>query len=243
MQALSYDLHIHSCLSPCGDNDSTPANIVGMAYLKGLDVIALCDHNTAKNCPAALKCADAYGVTLICGMEITTDEEVHVICLMPSLEKALELDEYVNARLGDVENRPEIFGDQLIMDCDDNIIGRESKLLINATAISFEDVFPLAESLGGVAIPAHVDKAANSLIANLGFIPPDSSFKTAEVRHLERLEELSGAHPYLSSCKIITNSDAHYLQDINEAVNFLHAREKSAAAVIEALKNPKGTGK
>lgn len=242
MLALSYDLHIHSCLSPCGDNESTPANIVGMAYIKGLDVIALCDHNTAKNCPAAAEVAKAYGVTLICGMEITTEEEVHVVCLMPSLEAALELDEYVNARLSPVENRPEIFGDQLIMDCDDNIIGRESKLLINAVSISFEEVFPLARSFGGVAFPAHVDKAANSLISNLGFVPPNSTFKTAEVKYPQRLEELTRAHPYFSSCKIITNSDAHYLQDINEAKNFLHAEEKTAAAVIDALKNPQGTG-
>lgn len=239
MLSLSYDLHIHSCLSPCGDNESTPANIVGMAYVKELDVIALCDHNTSKNCIAASEAAEAYGKTFICGMEITTEEEVHVVCLMPSLEKALELDEYVNQRIMPIENNPEIFGEQLILNSDDETIGHEDKLLINATTISFSQVFPLVESMGGIAIPAHIDKQANSLLANLGFVPPDSTFKTVELKNLKKLPELKQQHDYLNHCKAITNSDAHYLRDINEPVNFLHAEENSVLAVIDALKNPK----
>lgn len=238
MLSLSYDLHIHSCLSPCGDDESTPANIVGMAYVKGLDVIALTDHNTARNCVAAKEVADAYGITLVCGMELTTDEECHVVCLLPTLEKALELDEYVAKKIMKVQNSPEIFGNQLIMDSDDNIIGRREELLINACAISFEDVFPLVESMGGVAIPAHVDKSTTSVISNLGFIPPDSTFRTAEFKDLSKLENFRRMHPYLNTCKAITSSDAHYLGDINEPVNFLHVREKSPEAVIDALLHP-----
>lgn len=238
MLSLSYDLHIHSCLSPCGDNESTPANIVGMAYVKGLDVIALADHNAARNCIAAKEAADAYGVTLICGMELTTEEECHVVCLLPTLEKALELDRYVSQRLLPVKNNPEIFGEQLIMNSDDEIIGHEEKLLINATSISFTEAFPLVESMGGVAIPAHVDKSTTSVISNLGFIPPECTFKTAEIKNISRLDEFRKNYPYLQGCKIITDSDAHYLKDINEPVNFLHAKEKSAEAVIEALLHP-----
>ena len=239
MLSLSYDLHIHSCLSPCGDNESTPANIVGMAFVKELDVIAICDHNTSKNCAAASEVAKAYGKTLICGMEITTEEEVHVVCLMPDLNKALELDEYVNKRIMPIENNPDIFGEQFIFISDDEIIGHENKLLINATTISFSEVFPLVKDLGGVAVPAHIDKQANSLLANLGFIPPDSTFKTVELKNLNNLTELKENHDYLNRCKAITSSDAHYLRDINEPVNFLHAEENSALAVIETLKNPK----
>lgn len=239
MLSLSYDLHIHSCLSPCGDNESTPANIVGMAFVKGLDVVALTDHNAARNCPAAKEVADAYGVCFIPGMEITTEEEVHVVCLLPTVEKALELDEYVHKRLLPVKNNPEIFGEQLITDSDDNVIGKEELLLINATSISFSECFPLAESFGGVAIPAHIDKSANSLIANLGFIPPESTFNTVELKRPQKYEELKALHPYLEKCRVITSSDAHYLQDINEPVNFLHAEEKSPQAIINALKSLK----
>lgn len=238
MLSLSYDLHIHSCLSPCGDDESTPANIVGMAYVKGLDVIAITDHNTALNCVAAKEVADAYGITLLCGMELTTDEECHVVCLLPTLEKALELDEYVAKKIMRIQNDPAIFGNQLIMDSDDNIIGKRDELLINACLISFEEVFPLVESMGGVAIPAHVDKSTTSVISNLGFIPPDSTFKTIEVKNLSRLDGLKEAHPYFKTCKAITSSDAHYLGDINEPVNFLHVREKSPEAIIDALLHP-----
>lgn len=238
MLSLSYDLHIHSCLSPCGDDESTPANIVGMAYVKGLDVIALTDHNTAQNCIAAKEVADAYGITLICGMEITTDEECHVVCLLPTPEKALELDEYIAERLMKVKNEPAIFGNQFIMDSDDRVIGEREHLLINAASISFEEVFPLVESMGGVAIPAHVDKSTTSVISNLGFIPPDCTFKTAEFRRLSNVEAFRENHPYLRNCKIITSSDAHYLGDINEPQNFLHAKENSPEAIIDALLNP-----
>ncbi len=238
MLSLSYDLHIHSCLSPCGDNESTPANIVGMAYVKGLDVIALSDHNSSKNCVAAKEVADAYGVTLICAMELTTSEECHVLMLMPSLEKALELDEYVHQRIMPIQNSPELFGEQLVKNSDDETVGIEDTLLISATSISFSQAFPLAESFGGVALPAHVDKSTTSVISNLGFIPPDSTFKSFEMKNISRLEEFRSGYPYLQNCKAITNSDAHYLQDINEPVNFLHAEEKSAAAVIEALRHP-----
>lgn len=238
MLSLSYDLHIHSCLSPCADNESTPANIVGMGYVKGLDVIAISDHNSSKNCVAAKKVADAYNKTLVCGMEITSSEEVHVLSLLPSLDKALELDEYVNKRIVEIKNNPKIFGDQLIMDEDDNIIATEDKLLINATTISFLDVFDIVESLGGVAIPAHIDKQTNSLLSNLGMIPVESKFKTVEVKNIDNFEGLKTVHSYLNNCKAITNSDAHYLKDINEPINFLHAEENSAEAIIYALKNP-----
>lgn len=237
MLSLSYDLHIHSCLSPCGDNQSTPANIIGMAYVKGLDVVALTDHNTAKNCLAAQKVADAYGVCFIAGMEITTEEEVHVVCLLPTVEKALELDEHINSLILPIPNQPEIFGEQLVVDGDDNVIATEPKLLINATSLSFQEVFPLVESYGGVAIPAHIDKPSNSLIANLGFVPPDSEFNTIEVKNRDNYPELEKNHSYFKGCRVITNSDAHYLQDINEPVNYLHAKEKTPQAVINALKS------
>ena len=110
MPDLSYDLHIHSCLSPCGDDDMTPANIVGMAMIKGLDLIAVTDHNSCKNCPAVLTMAEAYGLTALPGMELTTSEEVHVVCLFADLKDALAFDEYVYSHLMAVPNNEKIFG-------------------------------------------------------------------------------------------------------------------------------------
>ena len=232
---LYYDLHIHSCLSPCGDQDMTPANIAGMAAVKGLDVIAVTDHNSCKNCPAVLAAAREYGVLAIPGMEICTQEEVHAVCLFSELEAAMDFDDYVYKRLLPVENRPDIFGKQEIYNCNDQVQGTVPYLLINACSISFDQLWRLVRERNGVMFPAHVEKPANSLIANLGFVPPDSEFKTAELKNLKKLHEMRREHPYLEQCRIISNSDAHYLEDINEPLLTIDVKEKSAEAVIWAL--------
>lgn len=232
---LSYDLHLHSCLSPCGDNDMTPANIVGMAALLGLDVIAVTDHNSCKNCPAVLAAAEEYGVLAVPGMEINTSEEVHAVCLFPRLDAAMDFDRWVEKKLMPFPNKEEIFGQQLIYDLEDHICGSFPNLLINATEISFDGLWDLVRSFDGVMFPAHVDKTANSLIANLGFIPPDSQFVTAEVKDLKKLHGLKKDNPYLEQCRIISNSDAHYLEHIHEPGLMLPVEEKTAQGVVRAL--------
>ena len=236
MAALYYDLHIHSCLSPCGSEDMTPYNIVGMAALKGLDVIAVTDHNSCKNCPAVLSAAEEYGILAIPGMELTTSEEVHAVCLFERLSDALRFDDYVHERILPIKNKEEIFGRQEIYDSQDRMVGTEELLLISATSISFEGLWELVDSFGGVMIPAHVEKDSNSLISNLGFVPEDSRFQAAELHDLKKLHRLLPGNPYLKQCRIISNSDAHYLEDIREPELTLEVRERSAAGVLAALK-------
>lgn len=235
MIPLFYDLHIHSCLSPCGDDDMTPANIAGMAAVKGLDVIALTDHNSCRNCPAAIYHGEKHGVTVIPGMELTTREEVHVICLFPTLENALAFDSLVYKELMPFPNREDIFGKQQIMDQTDRVIGTVENLLINATSISFDDVFSLTASYGGIAYPAHVDKASNSLLSNLGFVPPDSTFACAEFHDFENLHRIKKEHPYFEGCRAICCSDAHYLEDILEPEYQILARSRDAADVLASI--------
>ena len=232
---LSYDLHIHSCLSPCGDEDMLPSNIVGMAALKELDVIAVTDHNSCGNCPAVMKLAEAYGVTAIPGMELTTEEEVHVVCLFPELDNAMEFDKYVHQCMMPFPNDEEVFGRQLFVDEDDNIIAKEPYLLINATSIDFESVHGLVTKYGGIMIPAHVDKSSTSLLSNLGFIPPDSKFTCAEVKHIGFMDKLLEANPYLKKCNIIHDSDAHYLEHIHEPEFFIEAESKDVRDILAAL--------
>jgi len=236
MISLSYDLHIHSCLSPCGDEDMTPANIVGMAALKQLDVIAVTDHNACKNCEAAMKAALPYDLIVIPGMEICTLEEVHALCLFPRLEDAMNFDAYVYERLPAFENNEKIFGRQLIYTETDQISGKEPKLLINATEISFDVLHQLVLSFHGIMIPAHIDRGSNSLLSNLGFVPPDSQFKCAELKNMEKLNELVLKNPYLKQCNIISNSDAHYLEDINEPDLTLSANSKSPEDILSSLR-------
>ena len=233
---IYYDFHLHSCLSPCGDDDMTPNNIAGMAHLNGLNAIALTDHNTTLNCAPLKKAAERYGITVLYGMELTTDEEVHMVCLFADEQSASKWEEYVAERLMKIDNNPDIFGHQHIMDEQDNIIGERQHLLINAVNLSFENVFGLVEALGGVAYPAHVDKNANSLISNLGFVAPDSTFKLAELHDPKNLGDITAAHPYFKGCKILSSSDAHYLTDINDAQNFIEAEENTPEAIIKALK-------
>lgn len=235
MAELYYDLHIHSCLSPCGDDDMTPGNIAGMAAVKGLDVIAVTDHNSCRNCPAVMAAAAEYGILAVPGMEINTSEEVHAVCLFPTLEAAMAFDAYVYERLVPFPNNEEIFGKQQLYDEADQICGTEPNLLINATEISFDVLWELVRGYGGVMFPAHVEKAANSLISNLGFIPPDSQFRTAELKDLKKLHEMRKAHPYLEQCRIISNSDAHYLEQIKEPELALHTEGRTAKDVIQAL--------
>ena len=213
----------------------TPANIAGMAAIKGLDVVALTDHNTCRNCPAFMAAAAEYGVLAVPGMEINTSEEVHAVCLFPTLEAALDFDRYVYEKLIKFSNKEEIFGKQQIYDENDQVCGTEPNLLINATEISFDGLFELVRSYGGVMFPAHIDKTANSLIANLGFIPPDSRFVTAEVKDLKKLHGLKRENPYLENCRIISDSDAHYLEHINEPELTIQVEERSAKGVVEAL--------
>lgn len=242
MIPLYYDLHIHSCLSPCGDDDMTPSNIAGMAAVKNLDVIALTDHNSCRNCPAAVAAGERLGVTVIPGMELTTSEEIHVVFLFPSLDHALSFDSYVYDRLLPIKNRPEIFGHQLIMNENDETTGSLDKLLISATDIPFYETGKLASSFGGICFPAHLDKSSTSLISNLGSIPPDSTFCSAEIKNMEHLHRLKKEHPYLEHCRILSNSDAHYLWDIAEPNLQIYARSKQPADILEALSSPPVNG-
>lgn len=217
----------------------TPANITGMAAVKGLNVIAVTDHNSCKNCGPVLKAAEGYGITAIPGMELCTEEEVHVVCLFPDLYAAMDFDRYVYSKMLQIPNREEIFGEQLLYNENDEIIGKEPNLLICNTGIRFDDVFDLVEERKGLMLPAHIDKTANSLIANLGFIPPDSRFTCAEFKDLSRLPELRGENPYLNHCHILTNSDAHYLEHIHEPEFHISVKGTAIRDILESLKTYK----
>lgn len=230
-----YDLHIHTALSPCGDDDMTPNNIINMSALKGLDVIAITDHNSAKNVRACVECGRKSGIIVLPGMEVETAEEVHITALFDNADAAEALDRFVSKKLPDVKNRTDIFGNQYVLDADDNKISEVENLLSTATYLDVNTTVKIIRELNGVAIPAHVDKCSYSMISNLGFIPSELAFSTIEVKMPTRLEELSKAHD-LSSYKIIHNSDAHFLWDIHEREYFFDFDCSSALQIIDYLK-------
>ncbi len=233
------DLHIHSALSPCGDMDMTPNNIVNMAQLNGLDVIAVTDHNTAGNVRAVMECAKGTPLCVVPGMELETAEEAHFVCLFETADLAEEFSEYIKEFALPIENRVDIFGEQAYMDAEDNITGHESRLLTTALTASVYDLLPEVERLGGVMIPAHVDKDSYSIISNLGMIPEDLGFRTAEISKNTTFSEAEERFPYLADYLLITDSDAHYIWDMYEEQNVLELEEKSISCLLEALRKGK----
>lgn len=217
----------------------TPANIVGMAKVIGLDLIALTDHSSCKNCPAFAAAAEAYDMKILFGMELTTAEEVHVLCYFAALEDAMAFDAFVYEQLPDIPNTPALFGNQLIYDENDALCGREEKLLISATAISFDQVYSLVKNYHGIMVPAHINKPSTSLLGNLGFIPPDSRFSCVEVRNPEDWPALREKYPYLKGCRMLNSSDAHDLNTLQEPLFFIHPQDPSPAAILEYLEHPK----
>ena len=225
---IYYDFHIHSLLSPCGDKDMTPNNIVNMAMLSGLDAIAVSDHNSIGNVRSAQEVGKACGVTVIPAMEVETAEEVHILTLYPSIDSAEEAYKEVYKSLPSIKNRPEIFGEQIYMDAEDNIVGYEEKLLISPTSLSINNLFDLVKSVGGIFIPAHVDRHSYSVLTNLGFIPDDLDIKHIEVsKYVEDLPAYLSNRPDLEKYFIFRNSDAHYLQDIAEKNSYLDIKNIS----------------
>ncbi len=219
MNRYYYDLHIHSCLSPCADDDNTPNNIAGMASLCGLNIVALTDHNTCKNCPAFFTAAKRYGIIPVAGMELTTSEDIHIVCLFETLEGAMAFSSEVDSLRIPIENRREIFGRQLILDGEDNIIGEENNLLINATLISVEEVPDMAARHGGICYPAHIDREANGIISVLGTYPETPYFSCIELHDGEKTAEYVEKYG-LQEKTVIISSDAHRLTEMRDKENY-----------------------
>lgn len=222
---LYYDFHIHSCLSPCGDDDSTPNNIVNMALIKGLNAIAVSDHNTGRNCPAAMAVGKKSGLVVLPAMELTTSEDIHILCLFEEYAHLERLEAHLEKTRLKIRNKSEIFGKQQILNEEDEPVEEIEDLLIVSSGISVEDVADLVKGYGGIPIPAHVDKQSNGLIGVLGAFDRSLGFELVESKQDPRL-----GLPY------ITNSDAHYLWDISEAEHFIEAETCSAHGVFAALK-------
>lgn len=230
---LFYDFHIHSCLSPCANNDMTPYNLVNMANLAGLDIIALTDHNSCLNCPAAVEAGKKAGITVVPGMELCTSEEVHIICLLPDLESAAAFSDYVYKHLPRIDNRTDIFGDQLVMNPLDTVIENYLQMLAFASTLSVSGVVKTVGSFGGICYPAHIDRPSNSVISNLGGITPEMGFQVAEITQKADQAEYIERYPILKEMFLVTSSDSHRLEDIGKARRSINLKWNDAESVID----------
>lgn len=211
----TYDFHIHTALSPCADNEMTPCNIVGMAKVMGHDIIAVSDHNSIKNAEAVMRAGKREGIRVIPAMEVETMEEVHILTLFKNLESAKIAADIIYEKLPDIKNRPEIFGEQRIMDEFDNVIGYEERLLLSPSAVSINELFDIVKRVNGVFIPAHIDRHSYSVLTNLGFIPDDIDIKYIEISgNVDNTEDYVDSRPFLKKYKITRSSDAHRLDSL-----------------------------
>ncbi len=234
--SIFYDFHIHSCLSPCAEEDMTPYNLVNLSALMGMQAIALTDHNSCQNCGAAMRAGEEAGITVIPGMELCTSEEVHVVCLFEELKAAEEFSDFVLSTMPPIKNRPEIFGTQLIMDNTDKVLGNQDLLLTTASGISISNVEKIVDGYGGVCYPAHIDRSSYSVISNLGMITPEMGFEIAEISPKGNIDLLLEKHPVLKEMKILTSSDAHRLESLPPANLSLHT-DNDIKSIIAHLKN------
>lgn len=218
---------MHSCLSPCGDELMTPNNIIKMAALKGLNMIAVSDHNTAAHLPAIEKVAKGIGVSLLPAMELTTREEVHLLAYFRTVQKAVEFSELIYPHLPNIRNRPEFFGPQQQLDSEDEPVREESKLLISALALSIDKLTAMLRERGAFPVPAHINRTGNGILNALGFLPPNLDFRVLEISKNLPID------PGYEHCARLHSSDAHYLPDILERTEFLELGEPTPSAFFE----------
>ncbi len=229
-----YDFHIHTCLSPCGGEENTPNNVVNFAKMLGYDAIAICDHNTAGNVLACQKVGESVGLIVIAGMEVTTSEDIHVVCLFKTAKQALKLEEIVLSRMMIMPNDERIFGKQIYMNENDEVTGENPNFTLYGVDIGIYEIAKIVESLDGICFPAHVLKEGSGIIPILGGMDDGMGFKIIEKGKNATAEDLKNAG--LENYHVLDNSDAHYLESMREAECWLEC-ERNVESIFQLLKS------
>jgi 3',5'-nucleoside bisphosphate phosphatase len=232
------ELHIHTVLSPCAGVEMIPPLIVETAVKLGINLIAITDHNAGDNVPAVIKAAKGQDLVVLPGMELQTQEDVHTLCLFDTIDQLNELQSLVDANLPDIKNNIEYFGEQFIVDHSGEFIRRKEHLLITATRLSFEKAYHAVTNLGGLFIPAHVNRQVFGLIYHLGFVPPDLAIDALELSRHITPEQARLEFPQIHGYPLIQNGDVHYLDGFLGVNQFVIA-EPTIAEIKMSFKGEK----
>jgi PHP family Zn ribbon phosphoesterase len=240
MQKYRADLHIHTLLSPCGSLDMDPDTIVTIAQSKGLDIIGITDHNHTGHCRLASEIASEKGIFVLCGAEVTTKEEAHCLAFFETFEVLGDFQQLLNQSLIKVKNKTDLFGHQVIIDRNEQILEEVEPLLINATTLSVDALAKEVHQRDGIFIPAHVNRSAYSLTSQLGFIPPDIEADALELSKHADTSNFRKENPLLNAFSIIRSSDAHFPEDIGSVHTLFNIEKPSFQEIKMALLNTGG---
>ncbi len=242
MQQYKADLHVHTLLSPCGDLEMSPENIVNRAAAMDINILGIADHNSTKHAPLIKKLAEPFGIFTLCGAEVTTREEVHCLAFFENNDKLQQFQQYLDNHLPDIKNDPKYFGYQVVIDEDEMIVEEVEKLLISAISQSLDQVEAKVHALDGLFIPAHIDRAKYSLISQLGFVPPDIQADALEISRYIRVEEIIEKFPYLEGFSFIRSSDAHHPDQMGSSYTLFEMETPCFEEIRMALRGEKGRG-
>ncbi len=214
------ELHIHSVLSPCAGIEMIPPIIVEEALARGINLIAITDHNASANVAAVIKAAEGKNLTVLPGIELETAEEIHLVCLFPNLSQLARFQQIVDQNLPPLTNNEEFFGIQLVVNEAGEFIRKDTHLLSTATRLSLEDAAKHVLQLGGKFFPAHIEREENGILARLGTIPPELPTQIVEISRFTTPQKVLTQYPELSRYHFIQGGDVHYINDMLGAVLF-----------------------
>jgi len=240
MRIFRTDLHIHTLLSPCGDLEMSPANIVSLAVKYGLDIIGITDHNSTKQCKVVWQLGREKGLTVIPGCEATSREEVHCLCLFGDFEALAAFQDFLDEHLTVIPNNTALFGHQVVVDQDENIVEQIENYLGAALDVSIEEIERKVHELSGIFIPAHIDRLRNSLFSNLGFIPPE--LKPDALQISKGANEIAVRDRYGINLEttLVKFSDCHFPDDLGKTYTNFEMEEPTFEEIRKALQKEGG---
>lgn len=232
------ELHVHTVLSPCAEVEMIPPLIIQSALDLDINLLAITDHNSTANIPAMMDAAVNSGISILPGMELQTREEVHLLCIFDKPRQAFAFQQLIDPLLPQINNDPEHFGEQFVVDATGDFIKTEPRLLLTSANLGLDDAVMEVHKLGGLAIPAHVDRKAYGLINMLGFFPPEAQFDAVEISRFTSPEKISLLHPEIKKFTVIQNGDVHRLNEFMGSCSF----EMESSSISEMIKAFKGIG-
>ena len=240
MNGFKADLHIHTVLSPCGDLEMSPTAIVDRALARGLDMIAISDHNTTRQVKVTQRIGKEKGLFVLGGVEVTSQEEAHCLCFFENDTQLDAMQEFLDAHLPPIPNDEDRFGYQLIVDENDEIVGEEEYHLLNAIDVDIDGIYDEVHRIGGLFVPAHVNKGTTSLTSQLGFVPPDLRADGLEINRFTTRDEMVKKFAYLKRFNFITDSDAHFIDNVGDVYNLVYMEHRTFDEFALALHGLEG---